>query len=80
MLQLFDYKSNKCLLQIASGFLLQNATFVLQNVAVITKCEDFITICDSYYKMQRLLQIAIVHPLSLSQNVTLVHSFYLHKH
>ena len=80
MLQLFDYKCNKGLLQIASGFLLQNATFVLKNVAVITKCDDFITICDSYYKMQHLLQIAIVYPFSLSQNVTLVHSFYLHKH
>ena len=56
------------------------ATFVFKNVAVITKCDDFMTICDSYYKMQHLLQIAIVHPLSLSQNVTLVHSFYLHKH
>ena len=80
MIQLFDYKCNKGLLQIASGFLLQNATFVFKNVAVITKCDDFMTICDSYYKMQHLLHIAIVHPLSLSQNVTLVHSFYLHKH
>ena len=26
----------------------------------ITKCDSFITKCDSYYKMRRLLQIATV--------------------
>ena len=36
-------------------FLLQNATVLLQNVTVITNCDDFITKCGSYYKMQRLL-------------------------
>ena len=34
------------LLQIASAFLLQNATILLQNATVFTKC-------DVYYKMRR---------------------------
>ena len=46
-------KCNKSLLQNALGFLLQNAT-------VIANCDDFITKCDSYYKIRRLLQIATV--------------------
>ena len=37
-------KRDRSLLQNASGFLLQNAT-------VITKCDDFITKCDSFYRM-----------------------------
>ena len=42
--------------------LLQNATAVLlQNTTVITNCDNFITECDSYYKMRRLSQIATVH-------------------
>ena len=52
----FIIKRDRSLLQNASGFLLQNATNLLQNATVITKC-------GSYYKMQRLLQIAIVHKL-----------------
>ena len=50
----FITKSDRSLLQKASGFLLQNAT-------VITKCDNFITKCDSYYKMRRLLQITTVN-------------------
>ena len=45
------------LLQNASGFLLQNATVLLQNK---TKSVDFLTKCDNYYKMRRLLQDASV--------------------
>ena len=48
------------LLQNASGFSLQNATVLLQNVTVTTNCNSFITKCDSYYKMRRLLQTATV--------------------
>ena len=48
---LFYYKMRRSLLQNTSGFLLQNVT-------VITKCNNFITKSDSFYKMQRLLQIA----------------------
>ena len=46
--------------QNASGFLLQNATVLLQNTTVITNCYDFIAKCDSYYKMRRSLQMAMV--------------------
>ena len=53
--------------QNASGFLLQNAIFLLQNVTVITNCDDFITKCGIYYKMQRLLQIATVHRTPVHQ-------------
>ena len=41
----FITKCDKSLFQNASGFLLQNATVLLQNAAVITKC-------DVYYKMR----------------------------
>ena len=65
------------LLQNATANLLQNATkvyykmrqafyykmqqFIIQNATVITNCNNFITKCDSYCKMRRLLQIATVH-------------------
>ena len=49
------YKMRQVLLQNATAILLQNATgFLLQNTTVITKCDDFITKCDSYYKIRRL--------------------------
>ena len=51
---IFITKYDKSLLQNATGFLLQNATGLLQNATVFTKC-------DSYYKMQHLLQTATVH-------------------
>ena len=59
--------------QYATAILLQNATevyykirqiFLLQNATVITNCDDFITKCNSYYNMPRLLQIATVHTIS----------------
>ena len=59
--------------QYATAILLENATevyykirqiFLLQNVTVITNCDDFITKCNSYYNMPRLLQIATVHTIS----------------
>ena len=56
----FSTKRYRSLLQNASGFLLQNLTVLLQNVIVITNCHNFITKCDSYYKMLGLLQIATV--------------------
>ena len=43
--QLFYYKVRHGLLQIAKG---------------ITKCDEFITNCDRYYKVRWLLQIATV--------------------
>ena len=51
MRHLFYYKMRQSLLQNASAFLLQNAT-------VTKKCDDFITKCESYYKMRRLLKSA----------------------
>ena len=48
----FITKCDRSLLQNASGFLLQNAIVLLPNATVITKCNHFITKCDSYYKMQ----------------------------
>ena len=59
----FTAKRDTSLLQNAPGFLLQNTTVLLQNAMVITKCDDFITKHDSYYKMRRLLQIATVQTL-----------------
>ena len=47
--------------QNALGFLLQNVPVLLQNATVIPNCDDFITKCDSYYKIRRLLQITTVH-------------------
>ena len=41
--------------------LLQNAT------DIITMCDDFITKCDVYYKMRRLLQIATVQKAKKTQ-------------
>ena len=48
------YKPRQALLQSATAFLLQSATG-------ITKCDNFITKCDRYYKVRRLLQSATVH-------------------
>ena len=48
MRQLFYYKMRQ--------------TFITKCVRLFTtKCDSFITKCDSYYKMRRLLQIATVH-------------------
>ena len=56
------------LLQNATAILLQNASgFLLQNATVITNCDDFITKYDSYYKMRRLLQIATVQSMWVSE-------------
>ena len=44
--------------------LLQSATaFLLQSATGITKCDNFITKCDRYYKVRRLLQSATVQRL-----------------
>ena len=47
----FIAKCDRSLLQNTSGFLLQNGTVTLN-------CDDFVTKCDSYYKMRRFLQTA----------------------
>ena len=38
------------------SFFIPLAAVLLQNATVITKRNDFITNCDSYYKMRRLVQ------------------------
>ena len=38
---------------------------LLQNATGITKCDNFITKCDKYYKVRRLLQSATVQRLAL---------------
>ena len=43
-----------------SGFLLQNGRVLLKNKTVITKSGDFMTKCDGYYKMRRLLEYVSV--------------------
>ena len=59
-------KCDKSLLQNALGILFQNATVLLQNVTVVTKCVDFIINCNSYYKMRRLLQNALIHKFGVT--------------
>ena len=53
----FVTKCDRSLLQNAPGFLLQNVT-------VTTNCDNFITKCDNYYKIEGLLQIAIVQSVT----------------
>ena len=55
----FITKCDRSLLQHASSFLLQNVTVLLQNAMVIPNCDHFITKCNSYYKMRRILQIEL---------------------
>ena len=56
----FITKCNKSLLQNVSHFLLQNATFSLQNLTVILNCNKFITNYNSYRKIRGSLQIVTV--------------------
>ena len=59
----FITKFDRSLFKNASAFLLQNARVLLQNAPDIINCDDFITNCESYYKMRRLLQIATVQTI-----------------
>ena len=45
--------------------LLQNVTDIITKCDryFITKCDSFVTTCDSYYKMLRLLEIAFIRHL-----------------
>ena len=56
----FITKCDKDLLQNALGFLLQNATVLLQIATFVTKCVDFIEKRDTYYKICSLLQNTLV--------------------
>ena len=49
--------------------------FIVKSVRLfITNCGDFITKCNSHYKIRRLLQIAIEHLLSMQPSLKLLHS------
>ena len=72
----FITKCDKCYYKVRQLFLLQSAMVcyykvrqlfyykvrqvLLQSATVITKCDNFITKCDRYYKVRRLLQSATV--------------------
>ena len=64
----FITKCNRSFLHNASGILLQNATVLLAISTGITRCDDFITKYDSFYKMRRLLQSATVQLSMTSVN------------
>ena len=53
-----DQKYDGQLLQIATAFLYKVRHGLLQIATGITKCDEFITNCDRYYKVRWLLQIA----------------------
>ena len=53
-------KCERSLLQNMSGFLLQNAAILLQNIGIIRKYDQFITRRESCWKIRRLLQNASV--------------------
>ena len=73
----FITKCDKCYYKVRQLFLLQSAMVcyykvrqlyyskvrqvLLQSATGITKCDNFITKCDRYYKVRRLLQSATVH-------------------
>ena len=60
-------KCNRCFITKCDRSLLQNVPgFLLQDSTVIRNCEDFVTKCYKYYKMQRLLQIATVRALTVT--------------
>ena len=73
----FITKCDKCYYKVRQLFLLQSAMVcyykvrplfyykvrqvLLQSATGITKCDNFITKCDRYYKVRRLLQSATAH-------------------
>ena len=57
----FITKCDKCYYKVRQLFYYKVRQVLLQSATVITKCDNFITKCDSYYKVRRLLQSATVH-------------------
>ena len=53
---IFLQNSTKVYYKMYQVSLLQNATVLWQYTTIVTKCIDFITKCDSFYKLRRLLQ------------------------
>ena len=81
----FITKCDKCYYKVRQLFLLQSAMVcyykvrqlfyykvrqvLLQSATGVTKCDNFITKCDRYYKVRRLLQSATVHRIFSTTNV-----------
>ena len=65
--QLFsNYKVRWSVITKCDSFLLQSATSVISKYKGITKCDNFITKCDRYYKERRLLESATVHRCTIT--------------
>ena len=92
----FTTKCDKCYYKVRQLFLLQSAMVcyckvrqlfyykvrqvLLQSAAGITKCDNFITKCDRYYKVRRLLQSATVQGLTgfiITDSILTTHWPYL---
>ena len=55
------YKVRQVLLQSATAFFITKCDgLLLQSATSITKCDNFITKCDRYYKVRRLLESATI--------------------
>ena len=95
----FITKCDKCYYKVRQLFLLQSAMVcyykvrqlfyykvrqvLLQSATGITKCDNFITKYDRYYKVRRLLQSATVHTLCetvLIPEVVILKSHILYDH
>ena len=64
MRQLFLLQSAMvCYYKVRQRFYYKVRQVLLQSATGITKCDNFITKCDRYYKVRRLLQSATVHQM-----------------
>ena len=57
----FITKCDKCYYKVRQLFYYKVRQVLLQSATAITKCDNFITKCDRYYEVRRLLQSATVH-------------------
>ena len=62
----FITKCDKCYYKVRQLFYYKVRQVLLQSATVITKCDNFITKCDGYYIVRRLLQSATVQTSSVS--------------
>ena len=62
------YKVRQVLLQSATAFYYKVRQVLLQSATGITKCDNFITKCDRYYNVRRLLQSATVQTSGIDLN------------
>ena len=64
----FITKCDGLLLQSATAFYYKERQVLLQSATGITKCDNFITKCDRYYNVRRLLQSATVQTSGIDLN------------